>query len=46
MLMLAKIGLHVHEARDIARLDRVRYVGHVLSSAAAILRKSSGSLTP
>jgi hypothetical protein len=44
--VFTEIGLHVHEARDVARLDRVRNIGHALSSASAILRNSSGSVTP
>src|SRR6516165_12377661 len=46
LLMFAQMGLHMHEARDIARLDRVWNIGHALSSAAAISRKLSGSVTP
>jgi hypothetical protein len=46
LLVFTEIGLHVHEARDVARLDRVRNIGHALSSASAILRNSSGSVTP
>jgi hypothetical protein len=46
LLVFAQIGLHMHEARDIARLDRVWNIGHALSSTAAALSKSSGSVTP
>ncbi len=46
LLVLAQICLHMHEARDVARFDRVWNIGHGLSSAAAILRKPVGSVTP
>jgi hypothetical protein len=46
LLVFAQIGLHMYEARDIARLDRVWNIGHALSSAAAALSKSSGSAIP
>src|SRR5262249_27136254 len=46
LLVFAQVGLHMHEARDIARLDRVWNIGHALSSAAAALSKSSGSVIP
>src|SRR5262249_46182338 len=32
LLVLAQIGLHMHEARDVARLDRVWNVAHAQSS--------------
>jgi hypothetical protein len=46
LLAFAQMGLHMHEARDIARLDRVRNIGHALSPAAAVLSKSVGSVIP
>ena len=46
LLVLAQVGLHVHQAGDVARLDRVRDVGHASSSDAAALRSASGSATP
>ena len=46
LLVLAQVGLHVHEARDVARLDRVRNIGHAASSDAAAFCNASGSAMP
>src|SRR6516225_1973347 len=46
LLVFAQMGLHMHEARNIARLDRVRNIGHALSPAAAVLSKLVGSVIP
>ena len=46
LLVFAQMGLHMHEARDIARLDRVRNTGHALSPAAAVLSRLVGSVMP
>ena len=46
LLVLAQVGLHVHEACDVARLDRVRNIGHAASSDAAAFRSASGSAMP
>ena len=43
-LVLAQIGLHMHQGCDIARLDRVRNVAHAQSSDAS--RSACGSATP
>jgi hypothetical protein len=51
LLVLAQVGLHVHEARDVARLDRVGNIGHLRSSDAksfnaVAFRSPSGSAMP
>ena len=46
LLVLAQIGLHVHQACDVARLNRVRDVGHAASSAAAARAQRLGSAMP
>jgi len=46
LLVLAQVGLHVHEACDIARLDGVRDIGQSASSASAAFRRVSGSAMP
>src|ERR1700674_4912541 len=46
LLVLAQVGLHVHQACDVARRDRVRNVAHASSSAAAALLSASGSAMP
>ena len=46
LLVLAQVGLHVHEACDVARLDRVRDVGHAASSDGGCCRSASGSAMP
>src|SRR5262249_62254236 len=46
LLVFTQIGLHMHEACDIARLDRIWNMGHALSWATAALSKSSGSVIP
>ena len=46
LLVPAQVGLHVHEAGDVACLDRVRDVIHASSSDAAAFRNASGSATP
>ena len=46
LLVPAQVGLHVHEAGDVARLDRVRDVVHASSSDAAAFRSASGSAMP
>jgi hypothetical protein len=46
LLVLAQIGLHVHQACDVARLDRIRNIGHSQSSDSAALRSARGSAMP
>src|SRR5215471_492973 len=45
-LVRAQVGLHVHQAGDVARLDGVRNVGHFASSDSAAWRSAFGSATP
>src|SRR5262249_61676824 len=45
-VVLAQIGLHVHQTCDVARLDRVRNIGHAQSSDSAALRSAGGSAMP
>ena len=46
LLVPAKVGLHVHEACDVARLDRARNIGHAASSDAAAFSNASASAMP
>ena len=45
-LVLAQIGLHVHQRCDVARLDRVRDIAHAQSSDSAVFRSACGSAMP
>src|SRR5215468_7027333 len=46
LLVRAQVGLHVHQACDVARLYRVRNIGHLASSDSAASRSACGSATP
>src|SRR5262249_7610750 len=46
LLVRAQVGLHVHQAGDVARLGGVRNLGPLASSVLAAWRSAFGSATP